>query len=235
MLRDPASRPASPFNMSPHPQLGLHAQHAYPSTHVTAPARPAFTTNLSAPGPSTYAQTSAPGIAQDHFGTSYGPLRASSSQPTPIPAFQPHSHSVPSTPSYPPSRPTLSPSHAQSYSPVQSQSMTSRRPKPLKKPSASTSNKQRNVQMSLEVKVEKARGFHAFFVPLCKNLPPAPPSSPVLHAHGKKETQASGNAAGMDLQSEDYFGSWKGGSTKIKERDQWVEDVRGDAMELDAI
>lgn len=45
---------------------------------------------------------------------------------------------------------------------------------------SSTTGKHKNVQVALEVKVERSRGFHAFFVPLARSMPPAPPSSPVF-------------------------------------------------------
>lgn len=84
---------------------------------------------------------------------------------------------------------------------------TTGRPKLGKKPSCSTRDKSRDVQSSLEKQVEKAKGFHAFFVPLGKGLPAAPPSSPVLGAHGR--------GAGHEVTAgKDYF-------------EDWVEDVRG--------
>jgi hypothetical protein len=84
------------------------------------------------------------------------------------------------------------------------------------------------VQDRLEVKVERAKGFHAFFVPLARALPPAPPTSPVL---GQRAPSISGANAG----GEDYFQGWdkhKGGR-----REQWVEDVSGEedsGMEVDS-
>lgn len=77
---------------------------------------------------------------------------------------------------------------------------------PHKKPSCSTRDKSRDVQSSLEKQVEKAKGFHAFFVPLGKSLPAAPPSSPVLggQGHGRQEV----------VGAKDYF-------------EDWVEDIRG--------
>lgn len=74
-----------------------------------------------------------------------------------------------------------------------------------KKPSCSTRDKSREVQSSLEKQVEKAKGFQAFFVPLGKGLPAAPPSSPVLGARGHTHEAQGGK---------DYF-------------EDWVEDVRG--------
>ena len=85
------------------------------------------------------------------------------------------------------------------------------RPKPTKKMSSSNS-KHKTVQVSLEVKVERAKGFQAFFVPLARNLPPAPPSSPVL-AHREP--------------GENYFSGWD--KDKNRQNDQWVEDITGDA------
>ena len=74
------------------------------------------------------------------------------------------------------------------------------------------------------MKVEKAKGFHAFFVPLGKGVPAAPPSSPVLGARNPS-SEANGNGAGI---GKDYF-------------EDWVEDVgrkvggvgQGNAMDLD--
>ncbi|OCF37218.1 hypothetical protein I316_01125 [Kwoniella heveanensis BCC8398] len=220
--------------------------------------RPAFQPHFSSPGPSASASTS-----------SSGP-----SQPTPIPSMthvsqsrtypgNQHTISLPTTPaaaggSSSSSRPQLNSSQSHS------QSQRFGRPRPIKKPSGSTSHKQRNVQMSLEVKVEKAKGFHAFFVPLCKGLPPAPPCSPVhshgslsktalgVHAHENDDALSSpGSSRSTDSSSGhgqggaasdalnggqmDYFGIWGSG----KERDQWVEDVDtrggGDGMEVDAV
>ncbi|KAL7423058.1 hypothetical protein Q5752_002357 [Cryptotrichosporon argae] len=59
------------------------------------------------------------------------------------------------------------------------------RPKMPKKASSSVT-KARAVQCALEVKVEKAKGFHAFFVPLARAVPPAPPSSPVGHRDAER-------------------------------------------------
>ncbi|WVQ83204.1 hypothetical protein IAT38_005343 [Cryptococcus sp. DSM 104549] len=159
-------------------------------------------------------------------------------QPTPIPSFasSPHTpqppHMLPtpapsSSPSPPTSRPAPPP-------PSHSNSHRLARPKPLKKPSASTGNKHRSVQMSLEVKVEKAKGFHAFFVPLCKGgVPPAPPCSPV-HAHGQlKDRERREDSEGQEGEQgpgPDYFGAWTRQSEK--ERDEWVENA-GEGMEVD--
>lgn len=65
--------------------------------------------------------------------------------------------------------------------------------------------------------MERAKGFHAFFVPLGRSLPPAPPSSPVM----------------APSQGPDYFGtSWDLGShplgqKKVSTEERWVEDVKG--------
>lgn len=102
------------------------------------------------------------------------------------------------------------------------------RPKPSKKVSTSTASKHKNVQDRLEVKVERAKGFHAFFVPLARTLPPAPPSSPVLGQRAPPATAA--NAGG-----EDYFEGWD--KHKVGRREQWVEDVSGEedsGMEVDS-
>ncbi|WVQ96456.1 hypothetical protein IAU59_003561 [Kwoniella sp. CBS 9459] len=263
MFCEPASRPHSPFHaMSPHAHTqthGLGNSHAFGHAHGQPffPAaasssqqmplqqshvfptltRPAFQPHFSSPGPSTSSASST---------TLAGP-----SQPTPIPSAQSAQYpiSMPTTPAVASSSQSQSRPHV---TPSQSQSHKFGRPRPIKKPSGSTSHKQRNVQMSLEVKVEKAKGFHAFFVPLCKGLPPAPPCSPV-HSHGSLAKTNGGNDAlsspsssssssghshelggGADVLDgqTDYFGIWGNG----KERDQWVEDVevrRGDGMEVD--
>ena len=71
--------------------------------------------------------------------------------------------------------------------------------------------------------MEKSKGFHAFFVPLGRGVPAAPPSSPVL-------APQDGHGHGQGMGRKDYF-------------EDWVEDVRGgsascgsseaDAMDLD--
>lgn len=80
------------------------------------------------------------------------------------------------------------------------------------------------------MKVEKAKGFHAFFVPLGKGVPAAPPSSPVLGARNPTSGLADGQGNGL---GKDYF-------------EDWVEDIgrkvggggvgggaQGNAMDLD--
>jgi len=82
------------------------------------------------------------------------------------------------------------------------------------------------VQVDLKVKVELAGCFQAFFVPLGRTLPPAPPSSPVL---GQRAPQ-SGTVA-----ESDNFGGWDGQKKKVGRREQWVEDVSGEeSMEIDS-
>lgn len=126
-----------------------------------------------------------------------------------------------------PSSPGESPSGA-AFSQSNSQSRRLARPKPLKK-SSSTNGKHRNVQMSLEVKVEKAKGFHSFFVPHCKGgVPPAPPCSPVL-GHGNLRERRDMDE-GSEATSADYFGTWS--KHTEKESEQWVEDVE-EGMEVD--
>lgn len=97
----------------------------------------------------------------------------------------------------------------------------------VKKPSCSTREKRNDVQQNLEAKVEKSKGFHAFFVPLGRSLPPAPPSSPVLGA-SNTHTQVGGGGEQVGI-GKDYF-------------EDWVEDVggsngggkgRGEGMDLD--
>ncbi|KAK8858631.1 hypothetical protein IAR55_002860 [Kwoniella newhampshirensis] len=253
MLRDPASRNSSPF---PHHTMTPHA-HTHAHAHAQQGFYPAYSHQQTSP--------------QSHFPTlprpAFSPASSSSfsSHPSPIPSLPQHtSFSAPTTPlgsssSSSTSRPAHS-SHSQSQ--LHRTTTAGGRPRgPTKKPSGSTSTKQKNVQMSLEVKVEKAKGFHAFFVPLCKTLPPAPPCSPV-HSHGSVNpgsTPQQTNKGNQDVQGQlaestmmlnrgdgggdglgfgrlsnhnlDYFGAWskEGG----KERDQWVEHVGGDGMELD--
>lgn len=134
--------------------------------------------------------------------------------------------------------PTLHHSHAHTHThslpttPIPKASSSKPRPKmPLvKKPSCSTRDKRHEVQHNLETKVEKSKGFHAFFVPLGRSLPPAPPSSPVLGA--STTHQQTGGGAGGEGVGKDYF-------------EDWVEDVggsgggggsgkgRGEGMDLD--
>jgi hypothetical protein len=100
----------------------------------------------------------------------------------------------------------------------------------VKKPSCSTRDKRNDVQQNLEAKVEKSKGFHAFFVPLGRSLPPAPPSSPVLGASTNIQTGGVRGAEQVGI-GKDYF-------------EDWVEDVggsngsgkgrgTGDGMDLD--
>ncbi|WVQ73111.1 hypothetical protein IAR50_002675 [Cryptococcus sp. DSM 104548] len=152
--------------------------------------------------------------------TNSTPSPISSSKPLQAQHQSQQAYTTPSSPAFSP-RPTP---HGQNAS-------SSRlRPKALKK-SSSTSGKHRNVQMSLEVKVEKAKGFQAFFVPLCKGgVPPAPPCSPVLgHGHREMQVQRGNSEETESTGSPDYFGAWArdGG----KEREEWVEDV--DGMDVD--
>jgi hypothetical protein len=128
---------------------------------------------------------------------------------TPSPSHHPiTTHSLPTTP-------------IASSSKTHLPTSTTKRPKPLtKKNSVSTRDKRHDVQSNLEAKVEKSKGFHAFFVPLGRGVPAAPPSSPVLAPQ-----DGHGQVGGKD-----YF-------------EDWVEDVRGgsascgsseaDAMDLD--
>lgn len=136
---------------------------------------------------------------------------ASSSSPSPF-------YSQPSSPAY--ATPTASSSSTPKLQHSSSTSMKSRPKLPHKKPSCSTRDKRADVQLNLEMKVEKAKGFHAFFVPLGKSLPPAPPSSPVLGSTHPPRQAADGSGR------KDYF-------------EDWVEDVgrkvggQGSAMDLD--
>lgn len=122
---------------------------------------------------------SSPAACSFNSTTSSAPASASGS-PSPPPTFLKPSHS-------------LSKKH---------------RPQMPKKMS-STTGKHKSVQVSLEVKVERSKGFHAFFVPLARSMPPAPPSSPVLaHSEGKD------------------FPEWSlDGSIERKGEERWVEDI----------
>lgn len=110
--------------------------------------------------------------------------------------------------------------------PVQVGSCSRSRPKPFKKLSSSTNpQKHKTVQMSLEVKVEKAKGFReAFFVPLARNLPPAPPSSPVL---GHSTIQRTVSPMNTSQHASDHFGSSWDNQQKAQCREHWVEHVPG--------
>jgi hypothetical protein len=84
-----------------------------------------------------------------------------------------------------------------------------------KKTSSTTTSKVKSVQVSLEVKVERSRGFHAFFVPLARGMPPAPPSSPVFG-------QSSNFGEPADMHH------------KSPSEERWVEDVGQHRMDVDA-
>lgn len=84
---------------------------------------------------------------------------------------------------------------------------------------SSTTGKHKSVQVSLEVKVERSRGFHAFFVPLARAMPPAPPSSPVF-----------GQSSNTPSQSDDDAG-WSAEGSKASCEERWVENVQ--RMDLD--
>jgi hypothetical protein len=77
------------------------------------------------------------------------------------------------------------------------------------------------VQASLEAKVERAKGFHAFFVPLARSIPPPPPSSPVLQPAEARGGSGQGSRVGKI-----FFDQWE------KKGEQWVEDI--DVMDLDS-
>jgi len=113
--------------------------------------------------------------------------------PSPSPHHTITTHSLPTTPLA-----------SSSKTPITS----NKRPKPLvKKNSVSTRDKRHDVQSNLEAKVEKSKGFHAFFVPLGRGVPAAPPSSPVL---APQDSHGHGQGVGR----KDYF-------------EDWVEDVSG--------
>ena len=125
------------------------------------------------------------------------------------------SHSI-STPTYPASSSFPIPlPHSHSLS-------NKARPKPLKKPSTSTPTKHKSVQLSLEVKVERAKGFHAFFVPLARSLPPAPPSSPVLHPREEGDG-AMASPKGVERREE-----------RSKSSEERSKDGEAEGMEVDA-
>lgn len=165
----------------------------------------------------------------------------------PTPLFHPQPHraftfSTPNNPLFshhaqPPSSsqiaPPLTHSHSSSYpsssSAIPHTPKSKTRPKHIKK--CSTTGKQRTVQVALEVKVEKAKGFHAFFVPLARALPPAPPSSPVL---GQRAPPPSTALGGEPAGGDDYFAGWDKQKT-VGRREEWVEDVSGEeSMEIDS-
>ncbi|BEI83051.1 hypothetical protein CcaverHIS002_0309190 [Cutaneotrichosporon cavernicola] len=157
------------------------------------------------------------------------PLCPSSSPPEPSPLFHPKpvrpaftsSYSSPllptSTCTSPPfSSTTGSASASSSPSPPhipnhKSSHSLSSKPRAKAKKMSSTTGKHKNVQVALEVKVERSRGFHAFFVPLARSMPPAPPSSPVF-----------------GQSSNEQQGAYE--RPKVCE-ERWVEDVQ--RMDLD--
>lgn len=59
-------------------------------------------------------------------------------------------------------------------------------------------------------------------------MPPAPPSSPVLRAHG----DLSDGDGGVESGKMDFFASWEQ-RVKRREREEWVEDVE-EGMEIDS-
>ncbi|CAD6567521.1 MAG: hypothetical protein TREMPRED_003686 [Tremellales sp. Tagirdzhanova-0007] len=99
-----------------------------------------------------------------------------------------------------------------------------------KKPSPSTPTKQKSVQLSLELKVERSRGFYPFFVPLARSMPPAPPSSPTLQTNMQPclpdgDQMVDQSAKGFV----DYFDSWQ---ERVQEDP--VKGPEEERMELDS-
>lgn len=90
-------------------------------------------------------------------------------------------------------------SHPALSSKAQPSGHVTKRPKMAKKANSSTTTKQRSVQASLEAKVEKSRGWNAFFVPLARGMPGAPPSSPVMAAQGYGGSAGGGAGMGMGM------------------------------------
>ncbi|CAK9780818.1 hypothetical protein CC85DRAFT_285958 [Cutaneotrichosporon oleaginosum] len=134
------------------------------------------------------------------FTSSYStPLLPSSTGTSPTFPSTASSSSAGNSPS-PPHPPCLKPSLS-----------FSSKPRSKSKKMSSTTGKHKNVQVSLEVKVERSRGFHAFFVPLARNMPPAPPSSPVFGQSANEQQ-----------------GAYE--PPKVGE-ERWVEDVQ--RMDLD--
>jgi hypothetical protein len=173
--------------------------HAQPHRSYTAPSTPLFH-----PQP------------QYHPNSHSSPLTTSSPQ-----MIHSHSHSLSQTHDHNPSTSYPS-SSSSSFYPHTPKTLS--RPKP-KKISSSTS-KHKNVQVDLKVKVERAGCFQAFFVPLARTLPPAPPSSPIL---GQRLPPSQ-------VVEQDYFGGWDAQrQKKVGRREQWVEDVSGEeSMEIDS-
>lgn len=173
--------------------------HAHPHRSYTAPSTPLFH-----PQP------------QHHHSHQSSPLFTSSPK-----MIHSHSHSHSHTHDLTPST-SFPSSSSSSFYPHTPKTLS--RPKP-KKISSSTS-KHKNVQVDLKVKVERAGCFQAFFVPLGRTLPPAPPSSPVL---GQRAPQSQ-------VVEQDYFGGWdEQRQKKVGRREQWVEDVSGEeSMEIDS-
>lgn len=89
-----------------------------------------------------------------------------------------------------------------------SHSLSKKHRQQMPKKGSSSTGKHKSVQVSLEVKVERSKGFHAFFVPLARSLPPAPPSSPVL-------ASTEGKA----------FAEWSLDGDNRKGEERWVEDI----------
>jgi hypothetical protein len=154
--------------------------------------------------------------------------------------FQHHHHFHPSTSTSIPVTPTQAQSSSSS-SPaphILNQShLKPCRPKisANKKPTSSSNQKTKSVQKSLEVKVERAKGFHAFFVPLARSMPPAPPSSPVLRPRdsGLDNIDRGPSEESDGFSIGDYFGSNCQGF--VKGREIWVEDVSEESgMEVDS-
>ena len=167
---------------------------------------------------------------------------------SPIPPYLTHSTSYPASSSHIITTPTSTLAAKPQPHSLSTKGTSLARPSPCKKPSSSTIAKQKSVQLSLELKVERAKGFHAFFVPLARTLPPAPPSSPVLAARqigpNELDTPPTGFAldggfsghcsAGSARGVNDYFSGWD--KPKVAQREQWVEDVGEDSsgMEVDS-
>ncbi|ORX40025.1 hypothetical protein BD324DRAFT_615988 [Kockovaella imperatae] len=199
------------FCASPVEQV-QQVQHGQPSQSPSSCSRPMLrpTQYCSAPPSSCSTPTGHPTLTS-------GPSIQPHAQGTPIPS----THSHPSSPTC-----SLSPRSFFSKCPGSLKRSTTM---PQKKPTRSTLEKRSAVQLSLELKVEKAKGF--LVIPLGRPPPPAPPSSPILapaapldayklEALGQSQWDEISSAPVIpEIMPTDYFGGWE---TKL-DAQEWVE------------